>query len=160
MDPITPLLGSLAAGLVSGGVGGAVAAYILRRLGDVDCEITGWRKSMTSSATESYRFTAKFFNNKEVATALWNIRVAAYAQNGQEIDSIVPVSGLGELPELDLPPGVTITRELDVKGEPLRLRRIAEDKAVTVKLVGTFAGGAPFERTIKRTTPSPTTEST
>ena len=154
MDPITTLLVSIVAGLVSGGVGGAVAAYILRRLGDVDCEITGWHKNMTSSIMESYRFTVKFFNHKEVATALWNIRVAAYAQDGQEIDSIVPESWPDKLPELDLPPGVTVTRQLDVKGDAVRLSKMAEDETVTVKLEGTFTGGDSFERTIEKT-PAP-----
>jgi len=159
VNPITTLLVSIVASLVSGGVGGAVAAYILRRLGDVDCEITGWRKSMTSSVTESYRFTAKFFNHKEVATALWNIRVVAYAQDGQEIDSIVPESWPDKLFELDLPPGVTITRQLDVQGDVVRLSKMGEDETVTVKPEGTFTGGDPFERTIEKT-PAPTAKPT
>ncbi len=163
-DAITALLASLlvsiVAGLVSGGVGGAIASYYLRRRGDVDCDITGWHKSAELGEEDWYSFTAKFFNHKEVSTALWNLCVVFYDRGGKELDSFALRTAIltkEGLRELDLPPGVTVKQQLFINGEPARMHPLAENASVAAALERVFTGGDPFQQKIERKTPSPTT---
>jgi hypothetical protein len=151
------LLVSLFVGFLSGGVGGAIAAFLLRRIGKVDCDLAGWRRSAIAPPSVSYSFTAKFFNHREVPTALWNLRVALYTRGGRKVggDFIPTFLPTNKVQELDLPPGVTVKQQLTIEGDADNLGTWCEDPSVDVKLEGTYTGGNPFAQRVKRETPSP-----
>ncbi len=77
-DPVTMLLVSILAGLLSGGVGGAVASHFLRRRGKVRCIVPFTSFSYVPRPNERFdavniSFTLRLYNEREVGTSIGEI---------------------------------------------------------------------------------------
>src|SRR5215208_7624878 len=87
-------------GTLVGSFGGVWWGQVLedkrRRRGEVRREVSAWVGGTTSTSgdTETRNFDMRFFNDREVNIALWDVQVEYYRE-GSLIDTIVPRSTSG-----------------------------------------------------------------
>ena len=164
MSPDTITTIALAVLGVTGTLGGVWWGQVLedkrRRQGEVRREVsawTGWTTS-TSGDTETRNFDMRFFNDRDVNIALWDVRVEYYRE-GSLIDTIFPRStsggtglglGTGEVEPIDLESrkSVYVSLQLVAEGEELSpvksadqlqfvATRMPDDEKVSKPLPGT-----------------------
>jgi hypothetical protein len=125
---------------VVGTLGGVWWGQVLedrrRRRGEVRREVSAWMgwTTSTSGDTETRNFDMRFFNDREVNIALWDVGVEYYRE-GSLIDTIVPRStsggaGMetGEVEPIDLESrkSVYMSLQLVAEGEELSLLKSAD----------------------------------
>ncbi len=117
-DGLSPQLqGAIVGGLIGFvsslvvGVSTLVLSRRLRRSGKLRCQINAWSGGAYGAIRESRTFTVRLLNEKEVGTALWNLRVVFY-KNGNPWLSKRPTYTREPPPVdlVDLPPQVTVTQ--------------------------------------------------
>jgi hypothetical protein len=117
---------------------GQVLADKSRRRGEVRREVRAWVEETTSTTgdTETRTFDMRFFNDRDVNIALWDVKVECYRE-GSLIDTIFPRPGPvpqpmptppEELEPIDLESrkSVYISLELVAEGEELSLLKSAD----------------------------------
>jgi hypothetical protein len=141
------LVGVLVGGVI-GVLGSVVAQYVARHLrtqGELHSEISAWTGSDVGAFKEELHFEAKFFNEKEVGVALWDICVV-FCSGVEELVSLKPkLTADGHVVDmLNIPSRVPMswTMGIQVKGAPL----LAVRKADKVEFRGRFPGGQPFKK--------------
>jgi hypothetical protein len=109
-----------------------------RRQGEVRREVSAWVEATTSTSgdTETRTFDMRFFNDREVNIALWDVQVEYYRE-GSLIDTIIPRLAptpqpmpalLAEVEPIDLESrkSVYISLQLVAEGEELSLLKSAD----------------------------------
>jgi hypothetical protein len=107
-----------------------------RRRGEVRREVSAWVEATTNTAgdTETRTFDMRFFNDRDVNIALWEVQVEYYRE-GSLIDTIIPrpaptqPMGAGEEVEpinLESRKSVYISLQLVAEGEELSLLKSAD----------------------------------
>lgn len=93
------------------GVTTLVLARWLRRRGKLRCQIDAWSGGAYGAIRENRAFTVRILNEREVGTALWNLRVVFY-KDGNPWLSQRPTYTRDSSPVdlVDLPPQVTVTK--------------------------------------------------
>jgi hypothetical protein len=121
---IPPVQGAIAGGLLGlvSSQGALLVQRYLRRTGDVHCSIRAWTGAGDRIATlgmgggegEHRDFSVNLLNERDVATALWHIRVEFY-RDGVPWYSVEPVKATSytdKVDYLDLPSQTTVRRNL------------------------------------------------
>jgi hypothetical protein len=139
MSPDTIALAVLG---VVGTLGGVWWGQLLederRRRGEVRREVRAWADETTNTAgdTETRIFDMRFFNDREVNIALWDVKVEYYRE-GSRIGTIVPRPGPSPQPpswapdevepiDLESRKSVYVSLELLAEGEELPLVKSAD----------------------------------
>ncbi len=104
-------------GAIVGGLIGFVSSFVtgvftlllarrLRRSGKLRCEINAWSGGSYGAVRDSRTFTVRLLNEKEIGTALWNLRVVFY-KDGKPWLSQMPTQTRTQSPidVVDLPTG-------------------------------------------------------
>jgi hypothetical protein len=129
-------------GTLVGSFGGVWWGQVLedrrRRRGEVRREVDAWAgwTTSTSGDTETRNFNMRFFNDRDVNIALWDVQVEYYRE-GSLIGTIVPRStssdtgtglGPGEVEPIDLESrkSVYLSLQLVAEGEELSLVKSAD----------------------------------
>jgi hypothetical protein len=142
MSPDTITTIAIAVLGVVGTLGGVWWGQVLddkrRRRGEVRREVSAWLEGTTNTAgdTETRTFDMRFFNDRDVNIALWDVQVEYYRE-GSLIGTIVPRStsggtgtglGPGEVEPIDLESrkSVYMSLQLVAEGEELSLVKSAD----------------------------------
>jgi hypothetical protein len=109
-----------------------------RRRGEVRREVSAWVEETTNTAgdTETRTFDMRFFNDRDVKVALWDVQVEYYRE-GSRIGTIVPRPGPSPQPpswapdevepiDLESRKSVYVSLELLAEGEELPLVKSAD----------------------------------
>jgi|SRR5215211_2076712 len=136
---IVPIaLAVLGVGTLGGVWWGQVLADERRRRGEVRREVRAWvdETASTSGDTETRTFDMRFFNDRDVNIALWDVKVECYRE-GSLIDTIFPRPGPVPQPmptppeevepiDLESRKSVYMSLELVAEGEELSLVKSAD----------------------------------
>ena len=109
-----------------------------RRRGEVRREVRAWSGGSTGTVSESRVFEVRFFNDRDVNVALWDVQVEHYRE-GRRTGYIVPRPA--GRPEAEVEPidlesrkSVYMELELEAEGEELSLLKEADE----IKFVATM----------------------
>jgi hypothetical protein len=120
---------------------------LLRERGEVRCFVRAWTYPRGGTERESRSFEIRFFNEKDVSLALWDIKVK-FHKKGEEPIRLVPLGGLGTsgsgspFSSLNLPSRVPTdyAMELEATGDTLQRLKASE----RAEFFGIIPGGEVF----------------
>jgi hypothetical protein len=144
------LQGAIVGGFIAlaGSFGALLMNRYLRERGELQCEINAWVHTYANPGQEARDFEVRFFNNKDVSTALWNIRVEFFKDDALSV-SLNPKNLTTGAPieELNMPSRVTLSWVMRLQASEdaeEHLRQVQEtDRS---EFVGTIPGGKEFRR--------------
>jgi hypothetical protein len=138
---VIPLLGTVLA--ILGTLGGVWWGQVLedkrRRRGDVTFQVSAsWLDGSPGHDSESRWFEVRFFNDRDVNVALWDVQVEYY-QGGEFIDTLIPYLAAepeAEAEPIDLESRRSVYRSLVLTAEGAELTRLKN--ADEIKFVATM----------------------
>jgi hypothetical protein len=129
-----PLQGTIIGGLLgflSSSITGVLTVFLgrwLRRSGTLHRQIRAWSGNSLGTISESRSFTLRLLNERDVSTALWNLRIVFY-KKGNTLLSRRPKESITKTPieVLDLPPQVTVSKVFSIAFDVPDESRLGDD---------------------------------
>ena len=143
-------------GIVGGLVGllsSQATVYIqrlLRERGEVRCFVRAWSNATTGGERELRAFEMRFFNEKDVSIALWDVKVE-FHKNDESPITVFPLGGAYGTPgygarfsSLNLPSRVAVDYPMYMEVGEENLQKLKDSERV--EFVGTIPGGEVFRK--------------
>jgi hypothetical protein len=134
-------------GTLLGVLVGLLGERYARERGKLHCEIDAWTGEERNSygAPEVRHFEATFYNEKDVALALWEVHMEAVQEDGETDLVGLQLTSTGEwVNVLNLPPHVAISQTMKATAGGEVLYRLKH--AHQLRFVGVIAGGKELIR--------------
>jgi hypothetical protein len=145
-------------GVIVGGLIGMVAGLIisfvqhhLRRSGKLHREIRAWTTVSDAGEKSTRRFVLRILNEKDVGTALWNLKVVFY-KYGKRLHDETPWETIREMAstvmvdQIELPSQVTVEKILTLELYSTDLQKATDADAI--RIVADIPGGSVFEENL------------
>jgi hypothetical protein len=117
----------------------------------VHCEVDAWTGAENPSygAPEVRHFATTFYNNKDVALALWDVRMEFVPADGDpESVKLRNTSAGDQVDVFNLPPRMAVSEVMQVTAGGETLHKIKHARAL--RFAGTFPGGKEFSKDLPR----------
>ncbi len=147
---VAPVQGAIAGGLLGliSSQGALLVQRHLQRIGSVHCKVKAWTGGGAHYAAmgvggegEHRRLSVNLFNERNIATTLWYVRVEFYRDEvpWHSVEPVLRDQLSKTVDHLDLPPQTTIQRNLVLTTSPLKVSSSVSSRSRALKAASVFA---------------------